>query len=275
MDVAAEDGQQIAFGRHRITCLATPGHTDGCMSFHVPELGAVFTGDALFVRGCGRTDFQQGSAHTLYASVHGQIFTLPDDTRVYPGHDYTGHTVSTVGEERAHNPRLGGGRTVEQFVEIMGQLKLAPPQKLAEAVPANQRCGLPMEGPLVDPGPGWSVVRSREGVPEVNTSWVADRTGQFRLVDVREPAEFGAELGHIPDAELVPLQSLARAAGSWDPAQPVVAVCRSGARSGTAAALLESMGFQFVASMAGGMILWNDESRPVGYTTPTSPPPVA
>ena len=145
VDVAAEDGQEIAFGGHSVTCLATPGHTDSCMSFHVPDLGAVFTGDALLIRGCGRTDFQQGDARTLYASVHDRLLALPDDTRVYPGHDYKGHTVSTVGEEKAHNPRLGGGRTVDEFVEIMGRLALAPPGKIAEAVPANQRCGLPID----------------------------------------------------------------------------------------------------------------------------------
>ncbi len=263
VDVAAEDGQQLRFGRHLVSCLATPGHTDGCMSFHVPDLGAVFTGDAMLIRGCGRTDFQQGDASTLYASIHGKIFSLPDSTKVYPGHDYNGRTVSTVGEERAHNPRLGGGRSVEEFSKIMGELKLAPPAKIAEAVPANQRCGLPLEVPRLEPSVGWSVVRSREGIPEVNTSWVADRRGSFRLIDVREAGEYHGAEGHIDGAELVPLKTLAGPAGQWDRAQPIVTICRSGGRSGSGAALLESMGFQYVASMAGGMMLWNDEGRPV------------
>lgn len=144
VDVAAEHGDVITVGCHRIEVRATPGHTDTCTSYHVPDLGAIFTGDALLIRGCGRTDFQQGSPETLYRSIHEQVFTLPDATRVYPGHDYKGRTVSTVGEEKAHNPRLGGGRTVEQFAKIMDNLNLAPPKKLHEAVPANQRCGLPL-----------------------------------------------------------------------------------------------------------------------------------
>ncbi len=272
VDVAAEDGQELRLGKHRVTCLATPGHTDGCMSLHVPDLGAVFTGDALFVRGCGRTDFQQGDARTLYRSIHGKIFALPDDTKVFPGHDYNGRTVSTVAEEKAHNPRLGGGRTVDDFVEIMGRLKLAPPAKLDEAVPANQRCGLPVEAPVMEPSVGWTVVRSREGIPEVNTSWVADQLGRFHLVDVREREEYTGDLGHIAGSELVPLKALAGAAGGWDRAQPVVTVCRSGGRSGSAAALLESMGFQYVASMAGGMMVWNDEQRPVSTLAPDPSP---
>lgn len=268
VDNAVLDGDELQFGGHTITCLATPGHTDGCMSFHVPDLGAVFTGDALFIRGCGRTDFQQGDAATLYNSIHTQIFTLGDDTKIYPGHDYKGRTVTTVAEERAHNPRLGGGRTVQEFAEIMGNLKLAPPKKLAEAVPANQRCGLPLEVPKLDPKLGWTVVRSRDGIPEVNTSWVADRIGSYRLIDVREPDEYTGELGHIQRAELHPLKTLAGSAGGWDRSAPVVTVCKSGGRSGSAAALLESMGFQYVASMAGGMMLWNEESRPVQFVAP-------
>jgi glyoxylase-like metal-dependent hydrolase (beta-lactamase superfamily II) len=101
----------------------------------------VFTGDALLIRGCGRTDFQQGSAHRLYESVHTQLFALPDDFVVYPGHDYKGRMHSTIGEEKALNPRLGGGRTEEEFVRIMSELKLAQPKLIAVAVPANLQCG--------------------------------------------------------------------------------------------------------------------------------------
>jgi glyoxylase-like metal-dependent hydrolase (beta-lactamase superfamily II) len=100
-----------------------------------------FTGDALFIRGCGRTDFQEGDARTLFASVHDKLFTLPDDCAIYPGHDYKGRTKSTVGEEKRLNPRLGGGKTVEDFVGIMNALELAPPKRLEESVPANQNCG--------------------------------------------------------------------------------------------------------------------------------------
>ncbi len=101
-----------------------------------------FTGDTVLIRGCGRTDFQQGDPRVLYQSVHEKVFSLPDACRIYPGHDYKGRTCSTVGEEKAHNARLGGGRPMEEFVEIMDNLGLAPPERLAVSVPANQNCGL-------------------------------------------------------------------------------------------------------------------------------------
>ena len=138
-DVRVRDGDHVRVGVVDLEVRETPGHTDGCVSY----VGAdrVFTGDALLIGGCGRTDFQQGNAGTLYDSLHHQIFTLPPDTLVYPGHDYKGRTVSTVKEELASNARLGGGRTREQFVALMADLHLAYPKQIARAVPANQRCG--------------------------------------------------------------------------------------------------------------------------------------
>jgi len=134
-------GDQIAFGDHHLEARETPGHTLGCVSYVLEDQSVVFTGDALFVRGCGRTDFQGGSATTLYRSVYTQLFTLPDTTKVYPGHDYKGNTVSTIGEERLHNPRLGGGRDEAAFVAIMGALDLSPPEHIDVALPANLRGG--------------------------------------------------------------------------------------------------------------------------------------
>ena len=142
-DVKVEHGDQLSFGRFALEVRSTPGHTSGCVSYVDHAGRRVFTGDALMVRGCGRTDFQQGCADTLYASVHNVLFSLPDDYLVYPGHDYRGRTVSTVAEERSHNPRLGQGRSIEEFRRIMAALDLAHPAKLAEAVPANRRCGMP------------------------------------------------------------------------------------------------------------------------------------
>ncbi|HEV8550778.1 MAG TPA: MBL fold metallo-hydrolase [Polyangiaceae bacterium] len=132
------DGESIRFGRSALRVLETPGHTKDSLSFYVP--GHVFTGDALFVRGTGRTDFQSGDAEALFDSITQKLFTLPDGTIVWPGHDYRGHTASTVGEERRHNPRLAG-KTREQFAQIMRDLKLAPPARIQLAVPANLACG--------------------------------------------------------------------------------------------------------------------------------------
>lgn len=143
-DLALQHGDVLRFGRYAIEVRSTPGHTDGCVTYVVSagEQTYAFTGDALFVRGCGRTDFQQGDAATLYHSVHEQIFSLPADTVIYPGHDYRGHRSSSVAEERAHNPRLRDGVTEEAFVGIMGDLKLRPPARIHDAVPANLACGV-------------------------------------------------------------------------------------------------------------------------------------
>lgn len=136
-------GDTIVFGRHALEVRPTPGHTEACTSYTLPDPPMAFTGDALFVRGCGRTDFQGGDARTLYSSVHGHLLSLPDGARIYPGHDYKGRTVSTVAEEKAHNPRLGGGNTVDDFVTIMDGLNLAHPKLMHIAVPANLRAGAP------------------------------------------------------------------------------------------------------------------------------------
>jgi len=137
-DVLVRHGDGIDLGGLTIRVLETPGHTDDSVSFHVP--GVVFTGDALFIRGTGRTDFQNGDAGMLYDSITRVLFVLPDATVVYPGHDYKGRTMSTVAEEKAHNPRVAG-KTREEFVAIMGSLGLPPPKKLAVAVAANRACG--------------------------------------------------------------------------------------------------------------------------------------
>jgi sulfur dioxygenase len=140
-DVLVGDGDMVRFGKHALEVRATPGHTDGCITYVTADRTRAFTGDALLIRGCGRTDFQQGNPRTLYRSVHDKIFTLPDTCAIWPGHDYQGRTCSTVGEEKAFNPRLGGGKTEDEFVAIMQGLELAYPKKIDVAVPANVRCG--------------------------------------------------------------------------------------------------------------------------------------
>jgi len=141
-DLTAAHGDEIHFGERFITVKATPGHTEGCLSYVSDDETMVFTGDALLIQGCGRTDFQGGSAATLYDSVHTQLFdSLTDDCIVYPAHDYKGRTSSTIGIEKTTNPRLT--KTKEEFVEIMANLNLDYPKKIDVAVPANMRCGVP------------------------------------------------------------------------------------------------------------------------------------
>ena len=142
-DVVVAEDRPLSVGGITLQPLFTPGHTDSHHSYLL-ESGSpslIFTGDALLIDGCGRTDFQNGNAETLYRSVQEKIFTLPDDTLVYPAHDYEHRHVSTVAQERERNPRLGGGRAIEEFVSIMAKLDLPYPEKMDIAVPANLRCG--------------------------------------------------------------------------------------------------------------------------------------
>lgn len=143
VDVRVRHGDVLRVGSMAIEVLETPGHTDDSLSFRVGN--RVFTGDALFVRGSGRTDFQNGDPRVLYDSVTRVLFSLPDETEVWPGHDYRGHTSSTIGEEKRLNPRFAG-KSEAQFVELMKDLALPPPKRLDQAVPANRRCGLPPHG---------------------------------------------------------------------------------------------------------------------------------
>ncbi len=143
-DVHVADGDTVSFGRTTLRALTTPGHTAGCTSWHDPAGGRVFTGDTLLVRTCGRTDFQGGDAGALYDSVMTKLFTLPDETLVYPAHDYRGFTVTTIGEEKKFNARLAR-RGREEFIELMAKLNLPMPKKIAEALPANMQCGCPDE----------------------------------------------------------------------------------------------------------------------------------
>ena len=142
-DIHINHGDRIVFGSRFIEARATPGHTEGCLSYVADDQSFVLTGDTMLIMGCGRTDFQGGSAEHLYDSVHTQLFTLPDYTVVYPAHDYKGRTQSMIGDEKEKNPRLGGGKTKEEFVEIMKNLNLAYPKHIDVAVPANMRCGVP------------------------------------------------------------------------------------------------------------------------------------
>ncbi|NMO22291.1 MBL fold metallo-hydrolase [Pyxidicoccus fallax] len=131
-------GDVVRVGGLEVKVLETPGHTDDSLSFLCE--GRLFTGDALLIRATGRTDFQNGDAGQLYDSITRHLFSLPDDTVVYPGHDYAGHALSTIGEERNHNPRLAG-KTRDAFIAFMKDRKLPPPKKLDVAVPANRACG--------------------------------------------------------------------------------------------------------------------------------------
>jgi glyoxylase-like metal-dependent hydrolase (beta-lactamase superfamily II) len=133
-DQQLNDGDEIRFGGELIRIIATPGHTHGSVSYLWRD--RVFTGDALLIAGCGRTDFQAGDPNLLYHSITGKLFSLEDEVLVYPGHDYKGRRVSSIGEEKALNPRLAG-RSKAEFIDIMNALNLPTPRLIDIAVPAN------------------------------------------------------------------------------------------------------------------------------------------
>lgn len=239
---------EITMGSLSLQVRSTPGHTDACTCYYLKRDDApdmIFTGDALLIRGCGRTDFQGGCAATLYNSVHEQIFSLPDDTEIYPGHDYRGFLKSTVGEEKRSNPRLGGGKSQEEFIKIMKELNLAMPKQILRALPANLACGKEQTSPFI--------AAAGDSVAQVDTDWVKARATMVKIVDIRAEAEVQQEGGMIPGATHVPLETLVDELESWDRDLPIVTVCRSGRRSLSAAAQLKEMGFARVASMSGGM----------------------
>lgn len=240
-------GDALPLGKLEIQVLGTPGHTDDSLSYLVGD--AVFTGDALLIRGCGRTDFQNGDAATLYESITGVLFNLPADTRVFPGHDYRGHTQSSVGEERANNPRLAN-RTKEQFIELMNNLQLVKPARIDEAVRANRVCGKPptafSDAPL-----------AAAGYFQMEAADFVGSAPSARIIDVREPSEFIGDLGHLDGAELVPLSTVTLLAQDWPRDEPLLLVCRSGRRSALAAQELLKLGFERVANLEGGMLAYH------------------
>lgn len=249
-------GDHIDFGKRHLDVRPTPGHTNGCMTYVLDDQTAAFTGDALLIRGCGRTDFQQGSADTLYRSIHEQVFTLPETCLLYPGHDYRGLTVTSVGEEKLFNPRLGGQILRDDFVGYMNHLGLPHPKQMDIAVPANLRCGRP-DKPVEEPAQIWApLTYTFAGIWEVQPQWLEEHLQDVQIIDVREPAEFNGPLGHVPGARLVPLGKLTDATEGISKERPAVIVCRSGARSAQATVLLAKAGYSKVANLSGGMLRW-------------------
>ena len=269
-DVRVKEGDVIRFGSEALSVLATPGHTNGCVTFVTTDRELAFTGDALLIRAAGRTDFQEGDAHVLYRSVHEKIFALPAACLVYPGHDYQGRCVTTVEEEKRHNPRLGGERSEGDFVGYMQNLGLPHPKQIDVAVPANLRAGRPdANAAAADAAeaPTWApVVRTFAGIPQLEPQWVEEHPGASLVLDVREPSEWSGELGHIRGAKLIPLGELRAKLGELPKDVPIVAVCRSGGRSAQACVILEASGFSRVANLSGGMIGW----RSLGFAVDTA-----
>jgi glyoxylase-like metal-dependent hydrolase (beta-lactamase superfamily II) len=257
----------VAFGDRALEVRATPGHTDGCLSFVLDDHSLAFSGDALLVRGCGRCDFQQGNAQTLYQSITGQILSLPDSCLLYPGHDYTGRSVTSVTEEKAYNARLGGEADERDFVGYMENLELPHPRRLAEALPANLRSGRPLAS-APDPDDWAPIQRSYAGLPQLRPRWVQIHHDDLCLVDVRSAEEFNGPDGRIPGSLLIPLPELERRLGEIPAERPVVVLCHSGSRSALATQELIKAGRPQVANLRGGLRAWQREGLPLEHNSP-------
>ena len=250
-----DDEDQLPFGKRSVEARATPGHTASCVTYVLDDRSMAFTGDALLIRGCGRTDFQQGDPRLLFRSVRGRIFSLPEECTLFPGHDYRGLTATSVGEERLYNPRLADSILEQDFVGYMKHLGLPHPKQMEVAVPANLKCGRP-EKPATQ-NPDWApLTYTFAGVWEVQPNWLEENLRAVQILDVREPDEFNGPLGHVPGARLLPLGSLNEKVDTIDRQTPAVMVCRSGARSAQATLMLGKAGFDRVANLSGGMLRW-------------------
>jgi glyoxylase-like metal-dependent hydrolase (beta-lactamase superfamily II)/rhodanese-related sulfurtransferase len=247
-NIRVRDGDHLRLGAIEVEVIGTPGHTDDSVTYRIGD--NLFTGDALLVRGCGRTDFQNGSAEQLYDSLTRRIFSLPDETRVWPGHDYRGHTVSSVGEEKRFNARLAG-RSRDEFARIMNALALPRPQRIDEAVPANREVGL-----------GMAQDSAEGGFRECDAARARASLRTTRVIDVREPHEFAGELGHIEGAENRPMARFPDVATGWKRTDPLLVVCRSGRRSREVCQMLARLGFEDVANLSGGMLEWRASESP-------------
>lgn len=255
------DGEKIAFGKRFLEARATPGHTNGCMTFVLDDKSMAFTGDTLLIRGCGRTDFQQGDAHQLFRSVRDRIFTLPDACLLYPGHDYKGLTASSVGEEKRYNPRLAESIGVGDFVGYMTNLGLPHPKLMQVAVPANLKVGEPESAPAAEQD--WAPLSyTFAGIWEIQPNVLEEYLERVTVIDVREPDEYSGAFGHILGSKLIPLGSLVARLEELPKDKPLVMVCRSGARSAQATVLLKNKGIAKVANLAGGMLRWRAQRFP-------------
>ncbi len=245
-DRALNDGDRIVFGGESLLALATPGHTPGSLSYLWKD--CVFTGDSLLIGGCGRTDFQEGDARALYTSITRKLFTLPESTRVLPGHDYRRRTESSIGEERRTNPRLAGVGE-DAFIRLMAGLNLAPPRRIDDAVPLNRNAGVLSEGDTP-----WASVS-----PTMANQ--ALRGGHAKLADLRDAREH--EESRPPGAVSIPDADLGRLEGLAKGCETLYIVCRTGKRSMLAARALAERGVLNVASVAGGMLAWRESGAQV------------
>jgi rhodanese-related sulfurtransferase len=222
----------------------------------------VLTGDTLLIHGTGRCDFAGGDAGEQYDSIVHKLFTLPDETLLFPAHDYRGNTHSTIGEEKRTNPRIAG-RTRADYIQLMNNLGLPLPQGIQESLQPNQSA-------IEDDSVHFPTLVELNSVRQLTAQEVSAQLTKPQcplVLDVREPEEFSGNLGHIPRSVLIPLKELPARAKDIDTYKDkdVIVVCRAGVRSTTAAAILTGLGFEHVSNLKGGMLDWDEQKLPVEH----------
>ena len=255
-------GDSIAFGRRSLSVRATPGHTDGCLTYVLDDASMAFTGDALLIRGCGRCDFQQGSAEALWNSINKQILSLPQHCLLYPGHDYEGRSVTSVAEEARFNPRFGGAAREQDFIGTMDNLQLPHPRRIDVALPGNLRSGRPLEES--ESRSDWAPLqRSYAGLDEITPDWVAGHLDAITLLDVRSNEEWLGPDGRVAGSLHLPLPDLMQNLETLPRDRPVVVACYAGSRSALATQQLQRNGLKQVANLRGGLQRWAADGYPL------------
>jgi sulfur dioxygenase len=256
VSIRVSDGERVGIEGLSLEALYTPGHTDDSYSFIMPD--RVFTGDTLLIRGTGRTDFQNGDPRQQFASLFGRLLKLPDETLVYPAHDYKGDTVSTIGEERAFNPRLQV-TSVDEYVALMNNLNLPNPKMMDVAVPANMRIGLAQKA-VADKGWTISAEEARDRLDKADVVLIDLREDQERRKQGIIPGSL-----HVPYPEVAAslkgdglLQQLAKATG-----KQLVFYCAFGERSAMAVQAAQAAGLTTARHIHGGMQAWRRAQGPI------------
>jgi sulfur dioxygenase len=258
VSIRLTDGDKLTIEGVSLDVIYTPGHTDDSYSFVMPD--RVFTGDTLLIRGTGRTDFQNGDPRQQYESIFGRLLKLPESTLVYPAHDYKGDTVSTIGEEKAYNPRLQV-KSVDEYVALMNNLKLSNPKMMDVAVPANMKVGLHQEEVARR---GWAVT-VEQGLGLIGKSDIA-------LIDLREKSERERH-GVIPGSLHVPYPSLQEniSAGGMlhelakSTGKRLVFYCAFGERSAMAVQAAQDANLASACHLQGGIAAWKATGGPVNH----------
>ncbi|MBL0767944.1 MBL fold metallo-hydrolase [Sphingopyxis sp. DHUNG17] len=262
VDLHVDDGHMLPLGAMRVRILHTPGHTRDSMSLHIED--RVFTGDTLLIGGTGRTDLPSGDPEQLFDSLFGKLLALPDDTLVFPAHDYKGREHSTIGDERRANPRLAKTDRAE-FVAMMNSLNLSAPTHLTEALRTNMSGGKTVRQLLVE-----ASARVPFMALEELDRRIAARPNDFVVLDVREKDAFAA--GHVPGAMHLPRGQLELRVNELlpDPSVEILTICEFGKISTLAAATLRELGFERATALDGGMKAWRDAAYPVEASPPAN-----